>query len=330
MVVGAVTTTVVVASEGDRQTPRTVDVVGPPGVVGEWVPHVDRDRHYRIDLSPGWRAITQDLTPNVTDPRQIGAFANFDVPAPDGENLCDGGVPQRAMTAMGTTGAFVWLLERSSFTSLDGVAPRPASFADVPRRGPWCAPAANVDDELWTEFTDAGRFFYVFVAIGRDVTADQRADVWRMVDSLRIDAVITGNATVPASTSGALVLGDSGLSLDPAPAGYSVLANGQPITGIFGEEIWSYRFGKSRPWIFSVSVQRHTDIASQLERDGYRPSSIHSTRARSYFEYDSALGPILTRFIVWAESRDVTVSVSSTDLDYEQLVAIADTVSVTS
>jgi hypothetical protein len=192
-----------------------VDVVAAPDLANAWTTYRDDLDGYTVDLPPGMRVLSDELRiPAITDPVPIGVFATFEY-APDGssESLCDAGVPKGPVETMASTDVFVWLEERRRVS--DAAEPsRPMSFETDERRAPWCAAADDVDEELWTSFTDADRQFYLLVVIGRDVPPPTAAHVWTTVDSLRFDRQHT---TTTASDP-----------IEAAPSLSGELADGRP------------------------------------------------------------------------------------------------------
>jgi hypothetical protein len=86
--------------------------------------------------------------------------------------------------------ALVSLQEESHFG--DGYR-RPVTFgprgcdASILGCGPQGDPFDVPFDAWWIPFKDAGRAFYLFVAIGDDATPERREEAWAVADSLSFE-----------------------------------------------------------------------------------------------------------------------------------------------
>lgn len=113
----------------------------------------------RLRLEPGWHLAATNLTPDLVRPRDILSVGTFPM-EPGG--ACDQ-APSRAYSEMGQRDGLITILESGG--KISGFPPRPPHFRIPARRGSFeCAPhGLNAQEFL---FSDAGRHFYAFVALG--------------------------------------------------------------------------------------------------------------------------------------------------------------------
>jgi hypothetical protein len=114
-----------------------------------------------------------------------------------------------------------------------------------------------------------------------------------------------------------------GFSMNPSPAGYAYRDNG--ISGTAGQQIRSYSFGATEPGrSFIVAVHRGPGLAASFASDRYQPSTQPSALGRVLYEAEV----VIWKELAWAESDDVIVFVTSVELEFSELAAIADTLAV--
>jgi hypothetical protein len=138
-----------------------------------------------------WQLAEENLTPNLADPREVFSLGTFAL-TPGGPNCAQ--APTQSLHDMDGTDVFLTVQERWGVGTLtSGFDPRPDEF------GPTPGSADNVFFECldpeersdlsaihWIWFTDAGRYFHVLVAIGRDADPSDISAVWETLDRLVI------------------------------------------------------------------------------------------------------------------------------------------------
>jgi hypothetical protein len=112
-----------------------------------------------LQLQPGWHVSRSNLTPKLVNPRDLVSVGTFSM-RPGGRCAQS---PSRAYSDMGSTDGLITIMERGGNSG--DYPPRPARFHLNPRpRSFECAPARLSSQELM--FSDGGRNFYAFVALG--------------------------------------------------------------------------------------------------------------------------------------------------------------------
>lgn len=151
---------------------------------------------FSVQIPPGWQLADRPLT-HLIDPVEIFSAGTFAM-SPGGS--CPQ-FPTNAVADMGPHDAFVTILERKRLGPGGAQAPpRPSSFGptdgtDTPDVDQ-CLGTAKVFFDRWIAFSDQGREFYGFAAMGPDVSDQRRAETWAMLDSLAFDPLPTySNAT---------------------------------------------------------------------------------------------------------------------------------------
>ncbi len=93
-------------------------------------------------------------------------------------------IPERAIETLGPTDAFISVQETSSGAGFPG---RPNSFSaeggEMPRAAECLDNAEDIFFRMF-RFTDEGRSFVVYVAIGDSATAQTRNEVWQVLNAL--------------------------------------------------------------------------------------------------------------------------------------------------
>ena len=132
-----------------------------------------------VRYPPGWHATNRPLTA-VTSPRQALVVTSFLLPR---QTVADNCTPTSTLAAMPPGGALILVWEYPAHASgLKSFPPRPGRFELGPFGNPECfGPRTAI-----VLFRQAGRFFEVNVALGRRATAATRAEVLRILDSLRV------------------------------------------------------------------------------------------------------------------------------------------------
>jgi hypothetical protein len=156
----------------------------------DWVEFIDEEDGIRVTYPPDWVLAEVNLTPNLSSPREVLSIGTFPL-EPGGPGCAN--VPTNALTRLGPEDVFL---------TLQGEASRPDSD-DRPVFGPGVGisieglefPYCLAEEERleigamqWILFSDAGRSFYLLVAIGRDASAETVEQVWMVANSLVIAA----------------------------------------------------------------------------------------------------------------------------------------------
>jgi hypothetical protein len=141
-----------------------------------------------VQLPPGWRRASVNLTPRLTDPREVLSVATF--PLRYRQMGCTH-LPSSALEDLGRGDAFVTLQERGldPHSRWPDFPARPVHFGpDLggPSEASACVPGARFTDH-WFRFTDGDRHFHVLVAFGPDTSAAVWREAWHILDSLKVD-----------------------------------------------------------------------------------------------------------------------------------------------
>lgn len=157
-------------------------------VADDWVEFIDEENGLRISYPSDWVRAEDNLTPNLASPREVLSLGTFPL-EPGGPGCAN--VPTNALIDLGPEDVFL---------TLQGRQPGPDS-EDRPVFGPgvgidmeslefpYCLPEAErfeIGAMQWVHFSDAGRGFYLLVAIGRDTSAETVDQVWTVANSLVI------------------------------------------------------------------------------------------------------------------------------------------------
>jgi hypothetical protein len=141
-----------------------------------------------VALPPRWRPARANLTPALSDPREVLAVATY---ALRYRRTTCAHVAGSALEDLGPDDAFVTLQERGldPGSAWSDFPERPARFGPElggPSEASACVPRAHFRDH-WFGFTAAGRHFHADVAFGTHASAETRAQAWAILDSLRVD-----------------------------------------------------------------------------------------------------------------------------------------------
>ena len=157
----------------------------------------DEARGYTITYPDDWKVADENLTPWLSSPSEILSLGTFPLRISghpdDGFRLFDAPVAPAALQDMQSDDAFISLQE-SGGVSAGSTESRPDHF------GPLgcvesiygCHPSEELPKAWrdapfrawWIPFGDAGRAFYLFVAIGNDAPAALREQAWQVANSL--------------------------------------------------------------------------------------------------------------------------------------------------
>jgi hypothetical protein len=162
----------------------------------------DEARGYAITYPDGWAVADKNLTPWLSSPSEILSLGTFPLRVSehpdDGFRLFDAPVAPAALQDMQSDDAFISLQE-SGGVSAGSTESRPDHFGplgcdesiygchpseELPR--PWRDAPFRA---WWIPFEDAGRAFYLFVAIGTEATPQLRQQAWAVADSISFEPV---------------------------------------------------------------------------------------------------------------------------------------------
>ena len=161
--------------------PTQVDVEG-------WLSYEDPDHGFSVHYPAGWTRSDRSLTPQLVDPAEILSVGTFPM-RPGGPNCVQ--FPVNAITDLGPGDALISILERER-GDVGAYPPRPEAFG--PQYGSdgdesrHCLDAPKEFSHWWIAFSDQGRAFYAYVAMGSEVTDQRRDEAWAILDSLRFSA----------------------------------------------------------------------------------------------------------------------------------------------
>lgn len=155
---------------------------------------------YTITYPDGWAVADKNLTPWLSSPSEILSLGTFPLRVSehtdDGFRLFDAPVAPAALQDMQADDAFISLQE-SGGVSAGSTESRPDYFGplgcdesiygchpseELPR--PWRDAPFRA---WWIPFEDAGRAFYLFVAIGTEATPQLRQQAWAVADSISFE-----------------------------------------------------------------------------------------------------------------------------------------------
>lgn len=166
-------------------------------IVGELTTLHDEKDNYVVTYPSDWIVADENLTPWLSSPWEILSLGTFPLriseDPEDGLRIWDAPVVPAALEDMTSEDALVSLQE----AGLGGFGDRyrrPATFGPrgceesilecTPQEDPFNVPF----DAWWIPFKDAGRGFYLFVAIGDEATPELRDQAWAVADSLAFAA----------------------------------------------------------------------------------------------------------------------------------------------
>lgn len=154
-----------------------------------WTTYHDERRGYTATFPSDWHRAREKLA-NLSEPREILSLGTYPLrhrasarcPVP----MC----PVPALDGLGPTDVLVSVQESSGDGATGAARRRPMR---LPRAGLRTPPGAipcwrgRVRRMAFHGFSDAGRNFYVFVAVGTRVSRRTRRELQRVLDSLRFD-----------------------------------------------------------------------------------------------------------------------------------------------
>src|SRR4051812_20740523 len=189
---GALALTAAAALAETQESPRRVDGLDPQ--LG-WTTHRDAQHGLSLTLPPGWHRARRNLTPHLIDPREILSVGSYRLRYKRRSGCGVPGCPLPALDGFGRSDVLISIQERRHVGRPvhAGFARRRRPFALEPMRlhyppgARWRCARRVLGRTTWTAFTDSGRAFYAFVAVGRAATAATRRDARRVIESLTFD-----------------------------------------------------------------------------------------------------------------------------------------------
>lgn len=160
--------------------------VAPEGKSGGQRARITDERHgYSVALPAGWYRARRNLTPELTDPRELLSVATYPLRYKRRARCRISGCPTPALNGFGPTDILMSIQERvHARTTPEDVA------IDLERRqtglgaGAGSCTRDRVGWYAFEAFAEAGRSLYVLVVVGKRAPARERADLKRLLASL--------------------------------------------------------------------------------------------------------------------------------------------------
>jgi hypothetical protein len=160
-----------------------------------WITYRDEQHGLSLTLPPGWHRARRNLTPRLIDPREILSVGSYRLRYKRRSRCGVPGCPLPALDGFGRGDVLISIQERRHVRRpVDaGFAPRHRPFTLEPMRlhyppgARWSCARRVLGRTTWTAFTDSGRAFYAFVAVGRAATSATRRDARRVIESLAFE-----------------------------------------------------------------------------------------------------------------------------------------------
>jgi hypothetical protein len=154
---------------------------------GSQGPRVSDVRHgYSVTLPIGWYRARRNLTPQLVDPREILSVATYPLRYKRGERCRIPGCPTPALNGFRAADILMSIQERVHARKTTGDV-----AIDLERRqaglgaGAGSCTRGRVAWYAFEPFAEAGRSLYVLVVVGNRAPARMRADLKRLLGSLR-------------------------------------------------------------------------------------------------------------------------------------------------
>ena len=161
------------------------------GADSDWTTYEIPEAALVVTYPSSWARSTDPLMPNLVDPKELVALSTF--PArPGGANCAH--MPENAIEDMGPTDALVVIQERVGGPEDGTVAPadyprRPAQFGPetgYPSEAVDCLDRRKAFFDRYIAFSDSGRRFYAYVALGAEAPPEVSAEAWAILDRLEV------------------------------------------------------------------------------------------------------------------------------------------------
>ncbi len=139
------------------------------------------DHKLTLYYPEGWNRSSETLTPNLDQPMELVSLGTYQL-SPGGEDCVQ--IPERAIESLGPTDAFITLQEASSGANFPA---RPARFSaedgEVSEAVDCLDNAEDVFFRMF-RFSDEGRNFYAYAAIGNWASPQTRKEVWQVLNAV--------------------------------------------------------------------------------------------------------------------------------------------------
>jgi hypothetical protein len=139
------------------------------------------DHKLTVYYPESWHRASETLTPQLDQPTELLSLGTYPL-TPGGDDCVQ--IPERAIESLGPTDAFVTLQESSSAKGFPG---RPNSFSAEGGEETEAAGCLDNAEDIFFRmfrFTDEGRSFIAYVAIGDSASAQTRNEVWQVLNAL--------------------------------------------------------------------------------------------------------------------------------------------------
>jgi hypothetical protein len=137
-----------------------------------------------VEVPAGWHVTTKPLAPWLYSPFELFSIATSPLepaPLPGNQAACPSEIPQVAVDGIAPDGAYLWIGEWRG--GLYEAAPRPSAF-DGTKLNDLCALPRGLK-AYGGAFRDGATDFEVTMMFGPDAPPARRAEINRMLDSLR-------------------------------------------------------------------------------------------------------------------------------------------------
>jgi hypothetical protein len=189
LLAGALALTTAAALAETQEKARPADGVD---AQAGWTTYRDARHGLSLTLPPGWHRARRSLTPQLVEPREILSAGSYRLRYKRRSRCLVPGCPLPALDGFGRGDVLISIQERRHLREPAdaGFAPRRHPFALEPMRLPyppgsrWRCARRVLGRTTWTAFSNGGRAFYAFVAIGRSARSATRRDARRVLESL--------------------------------------------------------------------------------------------------------------------------------------------------
>ena len=151
-----------------------------------WIVHTDPGRGYSVSVPESWQRASEPMS-RITEPRELLSVGT--APLRWQHTDCEA-FAGSAGAGMGTRDVVLTIWERGDDRDREwsDFPPRPSRFGPVAgaeTSGPGCGEPAGTMIH-WRNFSDSGRRFHSLVRLGRDAPPGAVAQVWEILDRLRL------------------------------------------------------------------------------------------------------------------------------------------------
>jgi len=151
----------------------------------EWNTYSNDERGLEATYPSDWYRADERLTPNLGDPLEILSLGTYPL-RPGGDRCAH--FPVNALDDLGPDDAFISVLERAAPFPASDDPPRPSRFELPTDSGTdrFCVVSDERRDD-WVPFSDAGRAFYLLVAVGDSASEETRTELLTILNSLNFE-----------------------------------------------------------------------------------------------------------------------------------------------